>query len=40
MRFLKKIPSLGASLVGVTVALALCVVVFALSLAGVEPSLD
>jgi hypothetical protein len=40
MRLLKKLPSLAAPLVGVTVALALCVVVFALSLAGMDPSLD
>jgi hypothetical protein len=40
MRFLKALPSLVAPLVGVIVALALCVVVFALSLAGIEPSLD
>ena len=40
MRFLKKLPSLAARLIGVTVALALCVVVFALSLAGIDPSLD
>lgn len=40
MRFLKKLPSLAAPLVGVTVALALCAVVFALSLAGIDPGLE
>lgn len=40
MRFLKKLPGLAAPLVGVTVALALCVAVFALSLAGIDPSVD
>ena len=40
MRFLKKLPSLAALLIGVTVALALCVVVFALALVGVDPGLD
>jgi len=40
MRFFKNLPSFAAPLVGVTVALALCVVVFALSLAGIDPSLD
>lgn len=40
MRFLKALPNFAALLVGVTVALALCIVVFALSFAGIEPSLD
>ncbi len=40
MRFLNKIPGLAAPLVGVTVALALCVVVFGLSLTGIDPSID
>ncbi|MGD9545468.1 MAG: hypothetical protein AB7F41_13245 [Methylocystis sp.] len=40
MRFLEKLPGLAAPLVGVTVALALCAVVFALSLAGIDPALD
>jgi len=40
MRFLKKVPSLAAALVGVAVALALCVVVFGLSVAGIDPTLD
>ena len=40
MRFFKALQSLAAPLVGVTVALALCIVVFALSLAGIEPGLE
>jgi len=40
MRLLNKIPGLAAPLVGVTVALALCIVVFALSLTGIDPSID
>lgn len=40
MRFLKKLPGLAAPLVGVAVALALCVVVFGLSLTGIDPSID
>lgn len=40
MRFLKKLPGLAAPLVGVTVALALCVVVFGLSLTGFDLSID
>ncbi|MGD9541677.1 hypothetical protein [Methylocystis sp.] len=40
MRFLKILPGLAAPLVGVTVALALCVIVFGLSLTGIDPSID
>jgi len=40
MRFLKELPGLAAPLVGVTVALALCVAVFAMSLAGIDPGLE
>ena len=40
MRDLKTLPSLGAPLVGVTVALALRIIVFALSLTGADLSLD
>ena len=38
MRYLKTLPSLAAPLVGVTVALVLCVIVLALSLTGVDSS--
>lgn len=40
MRFLKKLPGLAAPLVGVTVALALCVVVFGLSLTSIDLTID
>ena len=38
MCYLKTLPSLAAPLVGVTVALVLCIVVLALSLRGVDLS--
>jgi hypothetical protein len=40
MCFLKKLPNLAAPLVGVTVSLALCVIVFALSLTGADSTVE